>query len=440
MVSRVYTPLIPSYQRSQGVGNPRGAVASATDEQRELPNQQGADGDASNRPSAGLRAVQFDRFQKIPLDAVIHDFKSTMTALGADEKTRSEVAAYLNVVRLQAAKEQPEVPFIKHTLRTAANSLDQFIGGALGQPSHVVKEWVDALLLQDIDYHADLPPESVQAVEPSSADALADNASTLELSEESTSGHESAVSTSTKAQLKTLIEAAKTAQKSGQPIDAAQQLEDALALLENQNKPAWEGKIWQLKGRFSDQNGQWEEAVSAFEQAASKFEVANLPQKRANALHAAGSILEDHGQLESAKTYYQQVVSLDTQFGDAKAQLRSLNDLGSLYLRQGDANQATQTLQQAAQILQSNPMPAQVHSDILSNLASAQRQAKAYPDAIQNYQQSLKAAKNAKDRTRYTSTLQQLASVFVEANQPDQAMKALQRLKALGQPQASVSD
>src|SRR5690606_21177103 len=104
------------------------------------------------RPSNGLQSVQFDQSQKIPLDAVLHDFASTMNALGADEQTRAEVGAYLRVVCLQGNKEHPEVPFIKHSLRTAAGALDQFIAQALGQPSQVVKEWVDALLLQNIDF------------------------------------------------------------------------------------------------------------------------------------------------------------------------------------------------------------------------------------------------------------------------------------------------
>ena len=89
MVSRVYTPLIPAYPRSQSVGNGRGPVSSATDDQKAI--AQGNANDA-NRPSAGLQAVQFDRFQKIPLDAVIHDFKNTMNALGADIRNMEDAA------------------------------------------------------------------------------------------------------------------------------------------------------------------------------------------------------------------------------------------------------------------------------------------------------------------------------------------------------------
>jgi tetratricopeptide (TPR) repeat protein len=433
MVSRVYTPLVTPYSRSQGPN--KGAVSSATDEQKQqLPSQQqaglnGGDHDL-RRPSNGLQSVQYDRSQKIPLNAVIHDFKNTMTALGTDDQTRSEVSAYLNVVRLQAAKEQPEVSFIKHTLRTAGNSLDQFISKALGQPSHVVKEWVDALLLQDIDYHANLPPEET-AFTPSATDKP--TASVPQTPENTQTTDEPSISTSVKARLKSLIEQAKANHQASNTTEADQDLQQALELLQGQNRPEWEGKIWQLRGRFADQAGQWSQAISFFEEAAKQFETANLPYKQANALHAIGSILDDQGQLENAKPYYKQVVALDAQHGDAKAQLRSLNDLGSLHLRLGETAPAIETLQRASQIAQSNDFPALVQSDILSNLGAAYRQNRQYEPAIQSYQQSLQTAKAAKDKSRYTTTLQQLAALFVEAGQPDSAMKALQRLKSLSQ-------
>jgi tetratricopeptide (TPR) repeat protein len=373
--------------------------------------------------------VQYDRLQKIPLTAVISDFKNTMTALGADDQTRSEVSAYLNVVRLQAAKENPEVPFIKHTLRTAANSLDQYIGKALGQPSQVVKEWVDALLMQNIDYHADIPAERTTPSSGShtagAAVGIADNPT--ETSSDSTGG----IDTTTKGTIKNLIETAKTNQQDGKSTEADQNLQDALDLLKDQNRPELEGKLWQLRGRFADQDGRWEQAAKAFDQAAQHFEAAQLPNKQASALHAVASIWEEHGQLDKAQQTYEQVVSLDEQSGDPKAQLRGLNDLGSVYLRQNNTTEAIATFDKAATLMQRNSIPPAIQSDVLSNMGAAYRQDKQYDSAIQAYQQSLQAAKAAKDKSRYGSTLQQLASLFVEANQPTQAMKALQRLQSL---------
>ncbi len=394
----------------------------------------GNDASDLQRPSSGLQAVQYSPSQKIPLDAVIGDFKSTMNALGADEQTRSEVTAYLNVVRLQAGKDQPEVPYIKQTLRTAANSLDQFIGKALGQPSKVVKEWVDALLVQNIDYKAQLPQEHSEAHPAEQSTGTPANTNDVSHSNgvpENTTPTTETINASLKSQVKSLIEAAKTSQQSGKPEQAHQQLEDALDLLKDANRPDWEGKICRMQGRLYDQSGQWEQATQAYQQAAKHFEAASQPQKQAQSLQALASILEDHGQLEQAKAAYQQVVALDQQSGTPEQQIQSLNDLASVILRQGNGPQAAQTLQQATAILQTTPLPPGEQSDIYSNLGAAHQQAQQYDSAITAYQQSLQTAKAARDKSRYSSALQQLASLYVQNNQPDQAMATLRRLKNL---------
>lgn len=429
MVSRVYTPLIAPYQRSQNAGNGRGAVTSEEGQKTawappQSPVQPEA-GDAE-RQSAGLKAVQYNQFQKIPLNDVIHDFKNTMNALGVDDSTQSEVTAYLNVVRLQAGKDQPEVGFIKQTLKTAANSLDQYIGKALNQPSKVVKEWVDALLMQDIDYKADIAPEETAQ---KASSAKPDDTPVAETPQEE---DPNSLKTSAKSQLKSLIEAAKTEQQKKNYDEADEKLQSALDLLADKNKPEWEGKVWGLRGRIFDQSGQWEKAVNAFGEASDKFEQANLPQKQSNALHTMASILEDHGELQKAKGYYQQVVSLDEQQGAPEQLMRSLNDLGSVALRTGDTTQAIQSLQKAANLMAGQAVSPAVQSDIQANLAAAYRKSQDYDKAIDIYQQSLSAARQAKDKNRYMSGLQQLASVYVESSQPEQAMKALQRLQRLG--------
>jgi tetratricopeptide (TPR) repeat protein len=436
MVSRIYTPLIAPYQRSGNVGNSRGPIINPEEGQNSAgtpaSNEQANTIDSA-RSGVGLKAVQYSQFQKIPLNDVIHDFKNTMTALGADENTQQEVSAYLNGVRYQAGKDQPEVGFIKHSLRTAANTLDQYIGKALGQPSKVVKEWVDALLTQDIDYKADISAEET-TLTPSKTLNSRENPhekraeEALELAKEDTSS----LKTPVKSRLKNLIETAKAECREKNYDQADQQLQAALDLLADKNKPDWEGKVWGLRGKIYDQAGQWEKAVNAFEQAAQQFEQAEMPQKQSNALHAMASILEDHSEAQKAKGYYQQVVALDTIYAEPQTLLRSLNDLGSIALRTGDTAEAIQSLQNAVGLMPTQTIPPGIRSDLQTNLGAAYRKNQDYPQAIDSYQQSLSAAKQARDKIRYTSALQQLASVYVEANQPENAMKALQRLKQLG--------
>ncbi len=433
MVSRVYTPLITPYQRPQqnaGNGNP----GSINPDERRAPAWQPPQPDQQRAPiesgpsNSGLKAIQHNQFQKIPLNDVIHDFNNTMTALGVDDTTQQEVATYLGVVRLQAGKDQPEVGYIKQTLRTAANTLDQYISKALGQPSKVVKEWVDALLMQDIDYKANIAPEEIAPPKATSQPPGSQEPETATESPALTKPE----TLNVKTQLKSLIETAKTFQSQQQYPQADEKLQTALNLLQDQDKPDWEGKIWGLRGKILDQSGQWQKALNAYEQAANRFAQAQLPQKQSYALQAAASLLEDHGDLQKAKGYYEQVVALDELANDPRTLLHSLNDLGSVALKTGDAAQAIHVLEKAAKFLQTEGVSPAVKSDIQANLAAAYRKNQNYNQAIETYQQSLKTARQAKDKTRYTSGLQQLASLFVEANQPQNAMKALQRLQQLG--------
>ena len=284
--------------------------------------------------------------------------------------------------------------------------------------------------MQNIDYKATLPQEH-PAEQANGNPANSTDAGHPDGVPENATQATETVNTSTKSQVKSLIEAAKASQQAGNTEQAHQQLADALGLLKDANRPDWEGKICRMQGRLYDQSGQWEQATQAYQQSASHFEAANQPQKQAQSLQALASILEDHGQLEQAKTAYQQVVTLDQQSGTPEQHIRSLNDLASVILRQGDGHQAAQTLQQATDLMQTTSLPPADQSDIYHNLGAAHQQAQQYGPAIEAYQQSLQTAKTARDKSRYGSALQQLATLYVQNSQPDQAMAALRRLKKL---------
>jgi tetratricopeptide (TPR) repeat protein len=417
--------MVTPYTRPQVT---RGAVPVVEQErspfQAEERQEVAADQGDFQRQSAGLKAVQTDQFKKIPLDAVLHDFQSTMDALGADEQTRSEVVTYLQVVGLQGSKEKPEVPFMRQTLRTAAGTLDQFITNALGQPSQVVKEWVDALLLQDIDYQLTEQPDWLKKT-PASSVENAQNAE--QFAEVSPPAFDEVV----KSQLKALIDTSKTQFKQQNVEAADQSLQRALGILDTHDQPLWNGKVWQLRARFQDKSGNWEQAATAYEQAAQHFETSGRVDLQAESLHTAATILDEQGQYQRAAAHYQTVVTLDSQQGNPAILLNSLNDLGSLYLRQGDTGNAVSTLERATREFFNTPAEQTVQSDVLNNLGAAYRSKQDYDSAIQTFQQSLKLAQTIRDKTRYTSTLQQLAATYVENSQPELAMKALQQLTQL---------
>ncbi len=82
-----------------------------------------------------------------------------MKAIGASQEVNDEVEAYLNLVELQSVKENPSQRIIKSNLANAAVILDGYISETLNKPSTVVKNWIDALLLQKVEYKSNCHPE-----------------------------------------------------------------------------------------------------------------------------------------------------------------------------------------------------------------------------------------------------------------------------------------
>ncbi len=424
MLSRVYTPPVTPY-RSQLSGSVTRTDADDDVTSGQTAAQSGitAESNDTRQSSRGLKSVQYDRSQKIPLDSVLSDFQNTMNALGADAQTQAEVSSYLNIVNLQGSKDQPEVPFMKHTLKTAAVTLDQYISNALGQPSTVVKEWVDALLMQNIDFKTDKATADIlKQTTPNTTPV------------ENTTKTPTVAATYDKAAVKTLVQNAVSAQKSGDASGADTHLSAALDALNGTDQPALEGKIWKLRGKNADTQGDWETAVTHYQTAAERFEQAGLTDKQADALNASGSVLEDHGQLQDAYGAYQGGLALDsasTADDAARRQLRSLNDAGRVAIRLSQTSDAITHLRTAATLAKSTDVPADVSSDILSNLGAAYRQGNQLPQAAAAYRQAAQAARTAQDKPAYIQSLQRYAAVLSDAGQTDQAIQALQRISIL---------
>jgi hypothetical protein len=90
--------------------------------------------------------------EKLSLGSVVQDIRRTMAALGTDDETQQAVEQYLNVTLLESQKETPSTGLMKGLLKSASDRLDGSISKTLEQPSRVVREWMDAVLLQDVNF------------------------------------------------------------------------------------------------------------------------------------------------------------------------------------------------------------------------------------------------------------------------------------------------
>lgn len=426
MINRIHAPNINFVSPHHHQGPVKDALSR--EEKKPFPQNFGSselsgpgDGQAggfdTDRRSAGLATVEENLGRHtIKIGTILKDFHSTLNALGADDETRGEVAVYLNAVSIQARQDQPEVPFIKHTLRTAGKAMDRYISHALGEPSSVVKDWVDALLLQQIDYHGDASLPAVgQPVKPSVQNQAESEPADLDIEE--------------KRQLKALVDEARQLAASTDTAALEETINQALVLLNGRNRPDVEGKLLGLLARHYDKNGRREMAVSAYRQAGEKFRVADVPDRQARALFAAASILDEAGKLDEAAGLYETVLALDEKTGDAKNRARTLNELGSLHFRRDDSDAALARLKEGYQVMRQLDAPPAFACDLLSNLAAVYRAKKQYVPADKAYKLSLKAARASRDRQGYNSTLQALAAMYLEADRPEDAMNVLSRLR-----------
>ncbi len=91
----------------------------------------------------------------INISQILLDFKNTIVSIGAPPDVEQKVSEYINLVEVESNKETPRQETIITNLKTASKMLDEYISKTLKKPSNVVQDWMDAFLLQKVDYKAD---------------------------------------------------------------------------------------------------------------------------------------------------------------------------------------------------------------------------------------------------------------------------------------------
>ncbi len=419
MVTRVYNSYMPNIVRPQ------------KEAEQKLTPDAGNQGFDTRQQSQGLATVVEEaQHHKIHLNTILHDFKSTMDALGADDTIRGEVDAYLNVVSLQAEKTSPSVPFIRQTLKTAADSLDGFIAKALDQPSRVVRDWVEALLLQKIEYRDSTSPVPTQLNRPSwqggDSDAIPEKEADSLLSP---------LSLEEKKTFKAQVQQGKTLVSQGDILEGAMPVfQSALEYIQGKDQPLLEGQLLTLMGRTLTKANQKDQAITYFKQAERLLGQANQWERQATLRYKLGTYYDERGELEVAQHYYEGALSLRKANQSHQEGFEGiLNDLGVLYLRQGDSQKALVTLSEATHMasVQQTTQVSPFLPDIHSNLGALHRLNQDYAASATAYRQSLKMAQALKDKASYTRSLNNLMELYRESGQTEKIPSLQQRLNKL---------
>lgn len=421
MVTQLYTaPLRPYHAPSVGMG-------SSLPVKRQQGNLPPFDQDPSggNEGSAGALAALQEQSRKgnISIQAILSDFQSTMDALNVPSETRGEILPYFQVVAHQAQKQQPSAPLIKQNLRGAAETLDQFISVALGQKSTVVREWVDALLLQSIDFHSPTPLALSPASQADTGSQTEAETKGLSLPERQ-SFAAAGLSVMEQERIRQALKDARLALKEQRFDTALGHYQEVLSRVRSAGLPETEGRLLVQMGRCLEKASRFEEAKTCYEQANRCLIGTAHSGLRARVNKALGMLFQKQGQLDKAIEHLQESLALYTLEQDESNQGVVLTQLGLAYSGQCQPKEARETFQQALAKAEVHCPKASV--PILKYLGELSRQEGKRGQAFSYYKQSLTAARSQNNREGARQALQNIAALYLEANKPDKAFKALQ--------------
>ena len=271
---------------------------------------------ADDRAFKQHQQVEYSPHKTVNISNIVEDFKKTLAAIGASEEINDEVKTYLKLVDTQSNKEKPSPKLIKTNLTNAAGILDEYITETLEKPSRVVTDWVNALLLQKIDYKADKRIELASEVP---ADKPVQPAP---------------VKTELSSKDKQLRKLYKTTQKlidSGDFKKAITGFDKILPTAKKSSDKIVETRIYFDKAYIYDEQNNLPKALENYAKAAELAFKGGKNKIHATCHYNMGSIYDEAGKTDLALKHYYAALSFDGQAENLKAQTHTLNDVGNVF-------------------------------------------------------------------------------------------------------------
>lgn len=366
--------------------------------------------------------AEHSQSQAISSRAILQDFVQTTDLLNATPAVRDQVFRYLSVAELEARSPQPNTELMGSLLKRAAYHLDDHVTQALQAESTVVREWVDALLQQPIDWPlASSQVPLVPGNAPRNSEQAHDAAAEL-------AAHPAQWTPERRQAVATALQQYQLARLEGQPTQALNHLQAGLAQLEGVNRPDLAGKFYRLTGRLHAEQQEWPPANTAYEQARLAFGQAQMPQRVSAVWLEQAQGYQRVRQHAVAQALLQQGLQ-DPAVAQAGAasQAQLWHELGLVQLQQGQLPESRQSFQQTLVL---SPAAA-LQMDAYHNLAQAYRREGYGGQAEQAYRQALALARQQQQTGAYRNSLAQLVGLYVDSGQTHKASQLLPLLNGL---------
>jgi len=362
---------------------------------------------------------------KVNINQIVVDFKSTLKAIGTSKEVNEEVETYLKLVELQSVKENPSPKIIKSNLINAAGILDAYIAETLNKPSDVVKNWIDALLLQKVEYKSDKTAENnlLSEISPqhgrSEKSGQLTNTDTVQKRTDSSALQKNDfISKNNRPEDVKLQELYKKAEKiadSGDFDKALSVYEKLIPFSQKIKNTGIETKLYMDKAYIHDESGDYINALDSYNKAAIVAFNAGNQGIQAQAHYNMASIYDDFGKLDAALAHYYESLSLDGQVENLKGQSITLNDVGSVFASQYDYKQALNHFKVGFSLTKETGDD-KGKACILSNTAGVFRDLGHDDKAVKYYRDSIKLDTKIGNVEGYAKSFEQAADIMIRNN------------------------
>ena len=274
---------------------------------------------------------------RVNVSQILVDFKNTLTAIGVSEDIDVEVKSYLSLVDIQSQKPNPSQEIIKSNLKNAALILDDYITKALNKPSKVVTNWIDALLLQQIDYKTaskttsnskKLTAQQVSSTQPELA-AIEPEIQTEERVKSQAINPETIKLNNIYKKSESLLEA-------GNYEKALVGLEKTLELAQKLDDKDTQIKAYMDVAFIHDSNLDLKEALDNYNNALTLAKETEDKFTTAKAHYNMATIYDDVGKVDTALDHYYSALALDGDTENIDGQSMTLNSIGNMHTVKGE--------------------------------------------------------------------------------------------------------
>lgn len=278
-----------------------------------------------NRSFKNNHQIEYSRQKKVNISNVIDDFHKTLSAIGASEEINEEVKTYLKLVDTQSKKDKPSPRLIKTNLSSAAGILDEYISETLKKPSKVVTEWINALLLQKIDYKNDNSEQIPEPPHPVKETQLPPQGGT-EKTDPSLLKKDPDVQ-----KLQNFYKKTEKLADSGDFRQATINYDKILLKAKKLENKEIETKVYLDKAYIYDVSKDFPSALKNYHKAASIAYKTGDNKTIALSHYNMASIYDDFGKIEPALKHYYTALSYDGQAENLTSQSHTLNDIGNIF-------------------------------------------------------------------------------------------------------------